>query len=440
MSTISSAAKALALIAFCLALFAPGLARLPPVDRDEARYVQAARQMLETGDFVDIRFQSEPRHKKPAGIYWLQAASVALLGRGGGEAIWAYRIPSVLGAVAAVLLTASIGARLYCANAGLIAGVLLASSLLLNVEARLATTDAALLACIVAAHAVLAGAYRSKGSGPRLQDLVFWGALGAGVLIKGPVAPLVCGVTILTLVVIERRIAWLAPLRSKRGLGLFLAVTVPWLAAIAYTSGGSFFAASIGHDFLGKLFVGQESHGAPPGTHLLSFAVAFWPSSLLAALSLPWIRANRGRPEVRFCLTWVVPTWILCELIATKLPHYVLPVYPAVALLTAPPWWRAPRLRAWRVGRGRRGRSSRSGSSSRRLSGWQSRAFRSFWKGASMGLRWRQASACRCFPGPRARCSTPAGTWRQRRPSHAPRSSFTRSSSALSCRESTRCG
>ena len=333
MSTISSAAKALVLAVLCVALFAPGLARLPPIDRDEARYVQATRQMLETGDLVDIRFQSEPRHKKPVGIYWLQAASVALLDRAGGKAVWPYRIPSLLGAVAAVLLTAWTGARLFSVNAGLIAGVLLASSLLLNVEARLATTDAALLACIVAAHAVLAGAHRSNGGVSHLQDLVFWGALGVGVLIKGPVAPLVCGVTILALVAIERRIAWLAPLRSMRGLGLFLAITVPWLAAIAYTSEGSFFAASIGHDFLGKLLVGQESHGAPPGTYLLSSVVSFWPASLVAGLALPWVWGNRRRPEVRFCLAWIVPAWIMCELIATKLPHYVLPTYPAIALL-----------------------------------------------------------------------------------------------------------
>src|SRR5579863_6408893 len=64
------------LIVISLASFLPGLFQIPPVDRDEARFAQATKQMIETGDYVDIRFQDEPRYKKPVGIYWLQAAVV----------------------------------------------------------------------------------------------------------------------------------------------------------------------------------------------------------------------------------------------------------------------------------------------------------------------------------------------------------------------------
>src|SRR5215471_21367063 len=62
----------------CFILYAPGLAAIPPLDRDEARFAQATRQMLETHDFTRIRFQDEGRNKKPVGIHWLQAATVAL--------------------------------------------------------------------------------------------------------------------------------------------------------------------------------------------------------------------------------------------------------------------------------------------------------------------------------------------------------------------------
>jgi 4-amino-4-deoxy-L-arabinose transferase-like glycosyltransferase len=244
-------------------------------------------------------------------------------------------VPSLLGAVTAVLLTAWLGSRLFSANVGLIGAVVLASTMLLNVQARLATTDAALLACIVAAEAALAAAYRSEPRRDGRLALLFWGALGAGVLIKGPIAPIVCGATVAALVAVERRVGWLSPFRSLGGVGLFLAITLPWLAAIAYVAGGSFFEASIGDELLGKVLVGQQAHGAPPGYHLAAFVFAFWPFSLLAAFALPWTWRNRARPEVRFCLAWIVPTWILFELVVTKLPHYVLPVYPAIALLTA---------------------------------------------------------------------------------------------------------
>jgi len=82
------------LLLLCLILYAPGLASIPPVDRDEARFAQATRQMLETGDFIRIRFQEEAHNKKPIGIHWLQAAAVALFSTPGSTAIWPYRLPS----------------------------------------------------------------------------------------------------------------------------------------------------------------------------------------------------------------------------------------------------------------------------------------------------------------------------------------------------------
>src|ERR1700716_4544392 len=101
------------LAARCLVLYPPGIASTPPLDRDEARFAQATRQMLETGDFLRIRFQDEARNKKPAGIYWLQAACVAAFSTLESSAIWPYRLPSVLGATAAALLTFAVGAALF---------------------------------------------------------------------------------------------------------------------------------------------------------------------------------------------------------------------------------------------------------------------------------------------------------------------------------------
>jgi 4-amino-4-deoxy-L-arabinose transferase-like glycosyltransferase len=121
----------LGLILLCLVLYLPGLTTLPPVDRDEARFVQATRQMLESKDFVQIRFQNKPRHKKPIGIYWLQAAAVTITGSSRTNQVWPYRLPSLLGALAAVLLTFAFGKNLFDRTTGLLAAILTASSLLL---------------------------------------------------------------------------------------------------------------------------------------------------------------------------------------------------------------------------------------------------------------------------------------------------------------------
>jgi len=323
------------LVLLCLALFLPGLFTIPPIDRDEARFAQATRQMLDSGEFVDIRFQDEPRHRKPVGIYWLQACSVALFADRHTD-IWAYRLPSVAGAVLAVLLTAWAGRRLFDADTALLGAVMLAGCVLLGVEARHAKTDAVLLACIVAAQAVLARAWLTpERIGRWGEPLAFWGALGIGILVKGPIAPLVVAATAAVLVAVERRARWLLALRPAAGLAVVLAIVAPWLVAIGLETGGAFFESSVGGDLLAKVFDGQESHGAPPGYYLVAFWATFWPFSLLAALAVPWVWRRRRDPAVTFCLAWILPTWLAFELVATKLPHYVLPTFPAIALLTA---------------------------------------------------------------------------------------------------------
>ncbi|WP_114395627.1 ArnT family glycosyltransferase [Oleisolibacter albus] len=329
----------LLLAVVALAMFLPGFAGIPPFDRDESRYAQASHQMLESGDFVDIRYQDEARHKKPVGIYWLQSASVSLL-TGGAEhgPIWMYRIPSLLGAVAAVLLTAWTAARLFGATAGLLAGLALASTVVLGVEARMAKTDAVLLATILLAQGVLARVWldRDKPIAPSLGlTLLFWLGLGLGILVKGPIILMVTGGTILALWGMERRAGWLKRLRPATGLPLLLAVVLPWLIAIGIATKGEFFTYAIGHEFLGKAGTGQEGHGAPPGYFLATFWLSFWPWPLLALLSVPWIWRNRADDAVRFCLAWIIPSWLVFEIVTTKLPHYTLPVFPAIAALMA---------------------------------------------------------------------------------------------------------
>src|SRR5499433_533807 len=97
------------LVLVALLLFLPGFFTIPPIDRDEARFAQATKQMVESGDYIDIRFQDEVRYKKPVGIYWLQAGVVKTASALGFPhaltTIWLYRIPSLVGAIGAVLLT-----------------------------------------------------------------------------------------------------------------------------------------------------------------------------------------------------------------------------------------------------------------------------------------------------------------------------------------------
>ncbi|PIP01047.1 ArnT family glycosyltransferase [Pleomorphomonas carboxyditropha] len=324
----------LTLVAF--ALFAPGISSLPLTDRDEALYVQASHQMLETGDWVDIRFQDEPRYKKPAGIYWIQAAAAELSGYGKDAPLWIYRLPSLAGAVLMVLFTYGIGATLGTARAGLIAGLLAASTMLIGFEARIAKTDAMLCATVLAAEFALARAYVDPARARSLpRNALFWTAMGVGILIKGPITPLIAGLTLVVVSARERSAALWRSLSPLKGIAFMLLLVLPWLIAIGWISGGAFFSKAVGQDMLGKVASGQESHGAPPGMHLLVALGTFWPLSVLAPLAIVQVWKARREPAIFFLIAWVVPGWLIFEAVATKLPNYVLPFMPALAVLVA---------------------------------------------------------------------------------------------------------
>jgi 4-amino-4-deoxy-L-arabinose transferase-like glycosyltransferase len=326
------------LVLLALACFLPGFASLQPMDRDEPRFAQASKQMLESGDFVDIRFQNEARHKKPIGIYWLQSATVAAAEAVGvpqaRTRIALYRLPSLLGALATVLLTYWAALAFVGRRGAFLAAALMAASILLMVEARLAKTDAMLAACSVAAMGAMARAYFGRGQGvlPKRTVAVFWLAVAGGILIKGPMVVLFTGLAALALSARERSGRWLVTLRPFWGLVATILLVLPWFAAIALRSGGDFFAASVGDDMLGKVGSGREAHGAPPGFYLLAFWATFWPGAVLAGIAIPFAWTNRRDDLVAFILAWVVPAWIIFEFVPTKLPHYVLPLYPAIAI------------------------------------------------------------------------------------------------------------
>ncbi|HEX4408260.1 MAG TPA: glycosyltransferase family 39 protein [Xanthobacteraceae bacterium] len=336
------------LLVVALLAFLPGFFQIPPVDRDEAYFAQATKQMIETGDYVDIRYQDDVRYRKPVGIYWLQAAVVntaSALGVPNARGkIWLYRIPSLIGATGAVLLTYWCALAFVSRRGALLAALMMLSSTLLGVEARLAKTDAVLLFTVIAAMGVLARAYLAQHRDADTQEdrtpgfgtlALFWTAIAVSILVKGPLILMFLGLAALMLSIIDRSARWLLTLRPLTGILWVLLIVMPWFIAIYLRVGREFLIASVGEDMLAKVASSQDTHGAPPGLYFLLFFITFFPASMLAGLAAPAIWAVRREPAARFLLAWLVPSWIVFEIVVTKLPHYVLPLYPAVAILIA---------------------------------------------------------------------------------------------------------
>jgi 4-amino-4-deoxy-L-arabinose transferase-like glycosyltransferase len=218
---------------------------------------------------------------------------------------------------------------------------MMAASILLGVEARLAKTDAMLLLTCVAAMGALGRAYLGTfgEQAPRgnawALPAIFWTALAGGMLLKGPLILMFVALAIVVLVVLDRSAGWLRRLKPLPGIAWMLLLVLPWFIAIIARHGGAFFDESIGHDLAAKIGSAQETHGAPPGYYFVLFWVTFFPGSILAGLATPAVVRSWREPTAKFLLAWLVPSWIVFELVMTKLPHYVLPLYPAIAILIA---------------------------------------------------------------------------------------------------------
>ena len=371
---------------------APGVFTMPALDRDESRFAQASKQMLETGDYIKIRYQDEERNKKPAGIHWLQSATTAIFSSKEAKQIWSYRLPSFIGGALAACALFWGGIPLIGRRAAFIGAALFGTGILLTSEAHISKTDGVLVAITTLGVAALihmrAGTYRLKP-----LAILFWFAMGFGFLIKGPVTPMVAflalvgaalwqrrgwqwmvglsaglilvfidnyidfgaadqivgyttkamGVLVLVgvglrFVLDERREDWFKALIWWPGPLLWVAMVLPWFLWIQLATDGDFFRGAVGKDLKDKVVGASEGHGGPPGYHLAHLLIHFFPATLFLipgiALTIKGIVSkSRNASALIFLASWAIPTWIVFEFLPTKLSHYVLPAYPALALL-----------------------------------------------------------------------------------------------------------
>lgn len=360
--------------ALALAMFIAGTSLTPLMDRDEARFSEASREMLAARDLVVPTFAGVNRYDKPILIYWCTMASYAAFGVNEGAA----RLPSNLAGALTVLLVAWVARRRWGEGAGLLAGLLCATSFVFWMEAKAATADMVLLLPTLAV--MLAFERLINGEARPLHAGLFWTALALAVLAKGPIAPAWVLMTALALWAMGRRwrpwelvlasvlalLGWwrlgptvlLVPLlgagfrllrsatarqvvrrmRLTWGLPLFATLTLPWAVAAQLRTNGEFLRRAIGHHVVERSLAPFESHGGFPLFYLLTALVAALPWLPVVAEALGWPGGSlREDPRWRFLVAWLLGPLVLIELVQTKLVHYWLPSYPAAVLLAS--WW-----------------------------------------------------------------------------------------------------
>ena len=319
------------LAAACLLLYWSGNAATELMDRDEPRFATATREMMARGDWITPTFNGELRPDKPIAVYWLMGLAYEVF----GPTPFAARLWSGLAATGAVLLCLRLGTAMFDRRVGLLGAWMLAVCPMLVAEAKLATVDALLLCCTTA---TLYGIWRLvAGSRHWGHAALVWTGLAVGLLVKGPVAVAIPLVAAVGYCLWSGRCAWLASLRPVWGLAWLVLLTLPWVVLVQEATDGDFLAQAVGRHVVHRAVAPMENHAGFPGFYLLTLLMLMSPWAILlpGSVRTHWrgLRERDGR--LVFLAAWALGTFVLFELVRTKLVHYCLPAYPALTLFVA---------------------------------------------------------------------------------------------------------
>jgi 4-amino-4-deoxy-L-arabinose transferase-like glycosyltransferase len=326
-------------ILFILSLLAvvvePG--RIPLFEPDEGRYSEIPREMLATGDWVTPRLDGVLYFEKPPLQYWAVALSFKIF----GQSEFTARIPSKLSIVGMALAAFLFARRRYGPRVGLLSGLIVSTSLLAFAMARITIIDPLLsLALSWAAFAFAAFAESEPSGDKRRTQMALYGlhiACAAAVMSKGLIGIVLPGGAILVWVVVTARYRILPKLFSPGPLVVFLLLTVPWHVLIAMRE----------KDFLSFYFVHEHFDRFFKSEHRREGNSLYFVAVLLGGL-LPWtaflghlkeslpgrtLRAWREQATESFLWIFFLLIFAFFSVSRSKLIPYILPVWPAVAVL-----------------------------------------------------------------------------------------------------------
>lgn len=343
MSRINSSAGKYAILFFgCVLFHVIGSWSVPLIDRDEPRFAEASREMIERGDYIVPYFNNQLRLDKPPLAYWSQVASFRIFGRND----FAARFPS---AIAAALVAMSILAwaqRIGGERVGWWAAIVFTLSLQTFVHAKAAVADMWLVLFVTLAH--WAG-YELLQDRKTKWWWVFYVSLAFGFLAKGPIAwtPLL---TIAAMKFFSRDVDPSTALRTSlakrfkfiRGILLMLAIVALWGVPALIQTHGEFLRIGIGRHVIGRSFSAMESHGSNSlwiyllllPFYFVTIFASFFPWSIKLPTVAKKLWRQRDKIDI-YLLSGAAVIFVIFTLVKTKLPHYTLPAFPLIALLAA---------------------------------------------------------------------------------------------------------
>lgn len=317
------------LLLLTAALYLPGTAVLPLMDRDEPRFAHATVEMMQRGSWAVPYFNAEYRFDKPPLTYWWMALHYKLLGIHELSA----RLHTVLAVWLVALVTASIGRRLHSPRAGFLAGAAWVLTLQVIVHGRLCVADMPLVLFITLALRAVIELLQPGVTGFNRWQWLFHGALGLGFLAKGPLALLVPGLAL----VLMRLALWRQPLPWRQlqlwpGLLIALGLTAAWGVPALIETQGLFWKVGMGEHVVDRGAKAFNGRFPVPGYYLGTAFLSLFP---WIALLPPLWSAVRSHWSMTHALLagWFLAPYLIFTFYATQLPHYVMPGFPAGMVL-----------------------------------------------------------------------------------------------------------
>lgn len=370
MSRINSAPAKYAILFFgCVLFHIAGTWSLPLIDRDEPRFAEASREMIQRGDYIVPYFNGQLRLDKPPLTYWAQLVSFRIF----GENDFAARFPSTIAAALIGIVLLAWGTRISGERAGWWGALIFTLSLQTFVHAKAAVADMWLVLFVTLAYWAgweiirakqtlnreaarpAAAPYQSSDlTIQRFNDstihgfspwwLTFYVSLALGFAAKGPIAwvPLL---TVGSTILFARDRTLVQQFKFVRGILLMLALVSLWAVPALIRTRGEFFSIGIGRHVIGRSFGAMEGHGANSfGAYLLLlpfYFVTVFASFFPWSFKIPWLaktlRRNRDSSD-NYLIVGIAIIFIIFTLVKTKLPHYTLPAFPLLAILLARQW------------------------------------------------------------------------------------------------------
>lgn len=327
----------LALLALTLAIYLPGVIRIPAVDRTEIVFAETTRDMVARGAWADPRYGEAVHPFRPIGTFWAQGLSASIAGPAHARDISIYRLPSLIAVGLSVLAMFWLAAPRVGRHTALIAAGLFAVAPLTVLVSQLSIADGLALLPATVAMLCLMRLYDPEAAQlERPLALLFWVAMGLGMLVNALHTPILVGVTVLALLAFDRDLTWLRRTRPLVGIPIALVLAAPWLY-VRFQQDGIPFTGLGWMEFLAALGGAQDMKlRAFPGTFVAAALLGFLPGVALLPPALKSLWDDRAHRLPRFLLAWVIGYIVYLELFSSKPGTYTVQVlFPALAIAVA---------------------------------------------------------------------------------------------------------